>query len=255
MNAAEQLDDHRSGGRLPGVPLAESPAGQQDTEAGAGIRIHQEEHALAHLRRLLYAQRRHDSMVDGVVQEEHLGRIHQHCQQRVEFMGEHPVHAGAQQAGYPRNGMPYHQIAGYGQQHGDYAEGEIVYQHLEAGADFPLHQLVEAFHAPAGDRTHYHRSQEHGGVGTYDDAHGRNGARHSPSVAADVLAGRERYQRRQQVLEHRRDQLGNVLVGPPASGDKYGSDKAPGDERPDIGHHHGAEGASEFLDFLFHYRM
>ena len=195
MYAAQELDHDGAGSGLFSAALAESPACQQDTEARAGVGINQEEHALPYLRRLLDAQRGHDAVVHRIVEEQHLGGVYQHGQQRIQLVGEHPVHTRGEAAGNPRNRVADHHVSRDCKQHRDDTEGEVVHQHFEAGAHLSLDQFVETLYAPSGDRSHYHCSEEHRSIGTDYHAHGGNCACHSPSVAADVLACRKGYQR------------------------------------------------------------
>ena len=148
--------------------------------------------------------------------------------------------------------MPYDEIARYRKQHGDDAQGEIVHKHLEAGAYLALDQLVELPHAPAGNGTHDHGTEEHGSVRADNHAHRSHRSRDAAPVAAYVLSGGEGDQHGEHILQHRGHHPGHVLVGPPPAGDENGRDKAPGYESADIRHHHSAQGAPEFLNLLFH---
>ena len=252
MNTAKELDNHGAGGRLLGVALAERPASKQDTQAGTGVRVHQEQHRLSHIGGLLNAQRSHYAMVDRIVKEEYLGRIDQHGQERIHLVGEHPVDPVAQAVGNPRNRVPYDQIARYGKEHGNYAEREIVNQHLEAGAYLALHEAVEFLDAPARYGTHYHGPEEHGRIGAYDYSHRGHCACHAAPVSAYVFTGGESYKGREKILEHRGDHIGYALVWPPSAGNEDGGDKPPGNKCSDIGHYHGAQRPAELLYLFFH---
>ena len=95
----------------------------------------------------------------------------------------------------------------------DDAGGEVVDQHLEAGLDPVLEELVEQLEQVRGERADDHRAEEHRHVGADDDAHGGDGADHGAALAVDQPAAGVADQDRQQHGDHRVDQLGEVSLG------------------------------------------
>lgn len=75
MDTAEEVNDGSTGSRSLRGAAAEEHVSQQDAEAGAGVGLKQEEDGLALVQGLLDAQRCEDTVVDGVVEEEDLGRL------------------------------------------------------------------------------------------------------------------------------------------------------------------------------------
>lgn len=75
VDSAQEVDDRSTGSRCPCSTTAEEHVGQQDAQAGAGVGFEQEQDGLALVQRLLDAQRCQYAVVDGVVQEEDLGRL------------------------------------------------------------------------------------------------------------------------------------------------------------------------------------
>ncbi|MNI75591.1 hypothetical protein D3C73_1317580 [compost metagenome] len=84
MDATEEMDDRCTGSRSLRGAAAKEHIRQQDAEARAGVGFEEEKHRLALLQRLLDAQRRQHAMVDGVVEEQDLGRLNEDAGQREE---------------------------------------------------------------------------------------------------------------------------------------------------------------------------
>ena len=78
MDAAEELDDQRTGGGGLGGSDAEDGEGQQQPHTGPGVGLQQEQHRLSGLTgSLVDTQRGEHTVVDRVVEEEDLGRFDQ----------------------------------------------------------------------------------------------------------------------------------------------------------------------------------
>ena len=101
VDAAEELDDRRGRGGALGQPGAEDRVREQQTDAGAGVRLQQEQDRLARLGGLLDAQRGEHAVVDRVVQEQHLRRLDDDAGQRQQAVFDQPVDAVAQAVGHP----------------------------------------------------------------------------------------------------------------------------------------------------------
>ena len=91
MDAAEEVDDDRAGGGGLGDALAEQREGEQQAQARAGVGLEQEQDRLAGVLRLGGAQRGQDALVDGVVQEQDLGRLDEDRGQRQQAVGDQGV--------------------------------------------------------------------------------------------------------------------------------------------------------------------
>ena len=82
-------------------PSPKNRVGKQQTEARAGVGLQQEQDRLALFSGLLDAQRGQHAMVDGVVEEQHLGRLDDDAGQRQQAVFDQPVHAAAEGVGEP----------------------------------------------------------------------------------------------------------------------------------------------------------
>ena len=76
-----------------GLVLAEEAGGKQDAKARAGVGLQHEHDGLAHLAHLGGADGREDAVVDGVVEEEDLSRLHEHREQREQAEAHEQVDA------------------------------------------------------------------------------------------------------------------------------------------------------------------
>ena len=251
MDATEEVNDGGTGGGLLGGATAEHHVCQQHPQTRTRVRFDQEEDGATLLGGLLDPQRREDAVVDGVVEEEDLGRFDEDGSQRQQTVGDQEVDATGQGAGEHLDEGTYDEEGEDGAQHADDAGGEVVDQHLEAALDPAFHRLVEALDGPATQGADHHGAHEHGDVGTDDDAHGGDGTDHGTPLTPDQLAAGIANQQGQQVGDHGADQLGQGFVWQPAGGDEEGGNEAPGDEGAYVGHDHIGQEASKilYLDF------
>ena len=116
----------------------------------------------------------------------------------------------------------------------------------------PDNNAVEPADRISRQRTHDHRADEHRNIAADDHADGGNGADHPAPLPGDVAPCGVGDQQRQEVGQHRPDQLCELSVGPPSLRDEKRGDESPRDERADIGHDHAAQGPAELLDLLSH---
>ena len=251
MDAAEEVNDGGASRGLLGRTTTEHHVGQQHAHARARVRFNQEEDGAAVLGRLLDPQRREDAVVDGVVEEQDLGRLDEDGGERQHVVFHQEADATGQQAGEHLDEGANHEEGEDGQQHADKAGGEVVDQHLEAALDATVHRLVEALDGPATERADHHGAHEHGDIGSHDDTHGGDGTDHAAALTAHQFAAGVANQQRQQVGDHGADQLGQGFIGQPAGGDEEGGNKAPGDKGAYVGHDHIGQEASKilYLDF------
>ena len=252
VDTAEELDDYGAGCRLAHIAAAEKTAGQQYAQPGPGIRFQQEHDRLPGFAGLLDADRREDAVVQGIIEEQHLGRLDQKRHERQQSVADHDLHAVADQQRQPRHRTADDPIAQYGQQHTEDAYREIAHEHLEARLYASLRKFVEPPDRIPAQRAHDHGSDEHRDVAADDDAHGGNGPDYPAAFAGDVAPGRIGDQQRQQVGQHRVDQACHLGVGPPSRGDEERRDESPRDERTDVGHDHAAQSPAKFLYLLSH---
>lgn len=249
---AEDFSKVIHGGDIANFAAAEKPAGQQYAQPGAWIRFQQEHDRLPGFAGLLDADRREDAVVQGIIEEQHLGRLDQKRHERQQSVADHDLHAVADQQRQPRHRTADDPIAQYGQQHTEDAYREIAHEHLEARLYASLRKFVEPPDRIPAQRAHDHGSDEHRDIAADDDAHGGNGPDYPAAFAGDVAPGRIGDQQRQQVGQHRVDQACHLGVGPPSRGDEERRDESPRDERADVGHDHAAQGPAEFLYLLSH---
>ena len=253
MDAAQQVDDDRAGGGLAGLlVLAAEPVGQQDAQAGAGVRLQHIHDGAAGLGGLPRADGAEDAVVDGVVEEEHLGRLDEDGHQGQQPVGDEDVHPGGQDGEDDRHQRADDVVPQHRQHQAQDAGREVVDQHLEAGGDVPLGPAVKGADGKAGQRAHRHGAHQHGVVGAADAAHHRDGGDDPAAVPGHHVAALARDQDGQQIVQHRVHDAGQVGVGQPARLDEEGGQKAPGDERADVGHDHAAEEFAKAADFFFH---
>lgn len=190
VDTAEELDDYGAGRRLARITAAEKPAGQQYAQPGPGIRLQQEHDRLPGFAGLLDADRREDAVVQGIIEEQHLGRLDQKRHERQQSVADHDLHAVADQQRQPRHRTADDPIAQYGQQHTEDAYREIAHEHLEARLYASLRKFVEPPDRIPAQRAHDHGSDEHRDVAADDDAHGGNGPDYPAAFAGDVAPGR-----------------------------------------------------------------
>ena len=190
--------------------------------------------------------------VQGIIEEQHLGRLDQKRHERQQSVADHDLHAVADQQRQPSHRTADDPIAQYGQQHTEDAYREIAHEHHEARLYASLRKFVEPPDRIPAQRAHDHGSDEHRDVAADDDAHGGNGPDYPAAFAGDVAPGRIGDQQRQQVGQHRVDQACHLGVGPPSRGDEERRDESPRDERADVGHDHAAQSPAEFLYLLSH---
>ena len=206
-------------------------------------------------------------MVDGVVEEEHLGGLDEQRDRGEHARLDQPADTGAE---------PFHDLVDDGSQQEEAAQrhderedarAEHVDQHLEAGLDLALPELVKLLHEPCGERRHDHRTDEHvhlaeaafafGSVGielvdqpvrTSDDTERRERADNTAAHVVDHLAARIGDEQRKQVVDRRIDERRDCLVRERPHFDEQGGDDAPRDQRGDVRHDHSREERAELLN-------
>ena len=234
--------------RLLGVATAEDHVGKQQAETRTRVGFDQENQRLALRGSLLDAERGEDAMVDGVVEEQHLGRLDQDRGKRDKTGADQGVNARAERRRNMLNNRADDREGDHGEDHAEDTGREVVDQHLEAWTDLAVDEPVELLNRPAAERPHQHGAEEHRNVGANDDASRDDGTHNGAALAIDQLAAGIAQEKRQKIGDHRTDKLGEELVREPAGRDEESSNDAPGDKRANIGHHHAAQEAAHLLD-------
>ena len=252
VDAAEKLDNHGSRSRLARISPAEKPVCEQYAQSGTGVGFEQEHDRLPRFAGLFDADRREDSVIDGVVEKQHLGRLHEKRHKRQQSVAYDQLGTAAYEHRQAGDHAADNIVAQNGQQHAENADREVADEHFEACLHAPLDHAVEPADRISRQRTHDHRADEHRNIAADDHADGGNGADHPAPLPGDVAPCGVGDQQRQEVGQHRPDQLCELSVGPPSLRDEKRGDESPRDERADIGHDHAAQGPAELLDLLSH---
>ena len=134
---------------------------------------------------LLNTQRREDTVVDCVVQEQDFRWFYEDRSQWQHVMNNHEVNARRQYFGQDFNRRADTHECQNRQNHTDDASGEVVHQHFKARFDFAVYPRVEMFNRPATQRASNHRAEEHRHIRTDDNTHGGDCTHHTTTVATD----------------------------------------------------------------------
>ena len=206
MNAAEELDDDRAGSRSLGRADTEEGKRQEESETGSGVCLDEEQNRLAGLGCLLDPQRREDTVVDGVVQEQHLRRFDDDRHERQQVHRDEPTDRATKDCADAEHDGAEHEEPDDREDHSEDAGGEVVDQHLEAGLDLAVPDPVHPLGHESSERAHDHGTEEHRDVGADDDTHGRDRRDHTTALAVDHATTSVGDQKRQQVDNHRADE-------------------------------------------------
>ena len=252
MDTAQEVNDDCTRRGALGTALAHQAVCQQDAKARARVCFQQEENGLACFLHLLDAHRGENTVINGVVQEQHLGRFHKNRSHRQKPIINQQAYTGSHGIGQGCNNRAdgFH---GNQCQHGcQNAQGEVVHQHLKARLDMAVHGLVKLLDNPGRQRAYNHGAQEHRHLCTDNYAHGGCGTDDAAPLACYHLAACVGNQKRQHHRSHRPHQRSELFIWQPAGRDKHGCNQAPGNKCPDIRHYHAAQKSSEDLQFFFH---
>ena len=248
MDATEEVDDDGAGSGAAQRFLAEEPHRQQDSQAGSRVRFHHEQDGLSHFLRLRRTQRGQDTVVDGVVQEQHFRGFHDDGGQRQQAVVHQDLDPLTEQVDQETDDGTDPEAGQNGHDHADDAEGEVVNEHLEPARHPAVDRPVELLEDPSGERPHDHGAQEHGGVAADDHAHRRQGPDDRAALSVDHPAARVADEDGKQVGDDRGHHGGQGLVGCPPLRYEEGGEQTPGYECTDVGHDHPRQVASEALD-------
>lgn len=102
--------------------------------------------------RLLNTQRREDTVVDSVVQEQDFRRFNEDRCQRQHVMDNHEVNARRQNFGQDFNRRANAEECQNREDHPDNTGGEVVHQHLETGLNLTVYPAIKMFNRPAAQR-------------------------------------------------------------------------------------------------------
>ena len=243
-----------AGRRGLGNAAPEHRVGHQQAQAGAGVRLEQEQDRRTLFGGLVDAEWGQHAVVDRVVEEQHLGRLDDDRREREQAVVDQRLDPVAESVGDPADDRLDHRVAEDGHHAAEDADAEVVDEHLEAGLDPPGDQVVEQLQQVRRQRAEDEGTQDHDltaegqrrrpvvepdRVGSGDDrAEHRDRTDDGSALAVHHPAAGVRHQGRDEHDDHRPDHLGQVRVGCPAVRDEEGSDEPEGDERPRVGHHH-----------------
>ena len=253
MNTAEEMNDDSGGRRFLRSSLAIQPVCQKHAEARSRVGAQQEEDRLSGLRRLLDAQRSEDTLGNSVIQEQHSRRLHEDRVKNHQALIHQPLHTGREECIQSLENRSCDGLCQQAEHHTDNTDGEIVHQHLEAGRNLAIDQLVKFLNDPAAQGTQNHRACQHGNAGTHDTAHGQQRAHDTTTFLVYKLAAGVAHQKWQQIFQNRILQLCKKFIWKPASRYKHGSQETPGYKCSDIRQNHRRQKATQRLYLLLHH--
>ena len=149
MDTAQEVNDDCTRRGALGTALAHQAVCQQDAKARARVCFQQEENGLACFLHLLDAHRGENTVVNSIVQEQHLCRFHKNRSHRQQAVVNQHTYTGSHGIGQGCNNRAdgFH---GNQCQHGcQNSQGEVVHQHLEARLDMAVHGLVKLLDNPS----------------------------------------------------------------------------------------------------------
>ncbi len=192
---------------------------------------------------LFDADRGEDSVIYGVVEEQHLCRLYDYGNQRQKFMRDYSLGCCAENCCEPFDSTSYYAESENREQHSDDADGKVVDQHLESAFNPSLDEIVEFLDGDSAERTHYHCSDEHRDICSGYDSDCCDCSRDATSVACDIFTGGVGYENRQKVVQCRGYYLCQMFVRQPSGRDEKCGDESPGNECPYVRHYHRAHRA------------
>src|SRR6184192_1509924 len=191
-------------------------------------------------------------VLDRVVQEENLGDLDRDVRQRQHACVDQRVHEVPECGRERVEHRPDHDETEHGKDRPEDAGGEVVREHLEAGRDLSFGGAVELLDEPGAERPDDHRAEEHGNARPDDDAGGHDRSDNAAAVPIDELPTGVPDEEREQIRDHRPDELREVLVrGPPRWNEERG-DESPRDERADVRDDHCGQVAAKALNSFLH---
>ncbi|MND88119.1 hypothetical protein D3C80_801340 [compost metagenome] len=199
--------------------------------------------------RLLNTQRREDTVVNRVIEEQDFRRFNKDRRQRQHVVNDHEVNASSQHFRQHFNRRANAEERQNRQDHTDDASGEVVHQHFEAGFDFAINPNVEFLNRPAAQRTGNHCTEEHRHIRADDHAHGRNCTDYATTITADQTTTGKTDEQWQQIGNHWANKLRQGFARQPSCWNEQSGDDTPRDKRADIWHHHVAEETTKALYF------
>ena len=215
VDTTQEVNDSRAARRLFSAAATEEHVRQQNAHPRTRVSFDQEEDRLAEVVRLLNTQRREDTVVDGVVEEQDFRRFNKDRRQRQHFMHHHEVNACRQNFGQDFNRRADAEESQNRKDHTDDASGEVIHQHFKTGLDLTVYPHIKTFDRPAAQRTGNHCAEEHWHIGTDDNAHGGDSADHTATIAANQTTTGITDEQRQQIGDHRANQFRQRFVRQP----------------------------------------
>ncbi len=252
VDPAQEFNDQGTGCGFPCAALSKQAVGQQQSQTRSGVGFNQEEDGLPGFRHLVHAHGCEHAVVDGVVQEQHLGGFHDHAgqpQQSVVHQEGDPGFQGTvERQAHRFDG----QTAKNRQDGAENAGGEVREQHLETLRGARLDVGIHFLHAPSAEGTGNHGTDEHRRFGPGGDTRRGTGTYDGSPVPIHHFAPGIGNQDRQQKPLHGGDKGVQRFIRTPARGNEQCGDDSPGNEDGDIRHDHSRKEPAKGLQFLFH---
>src|SRR5439155_7409399 len=204
------------------------------------------------LRRVDNSERGKHAVVDRIVQEENLGDLDRDVREGQHAYVDQRVHKVPECSRERVEHGPDHDETEHGEDRPEDAGGEVIRQHLEAGRDLFLGEAIELLDEPGAERPDDHRAEEHGNARPDDDAGGHDRSDNAAAVPVDELPTGVSDEEREQIRDHRPDELRERLVRGPARWNEERGDESPRDKCADVRYDHCGEIAAETLHALLH---
>ena len=207
MDSSQEVNDDSSRSRVLGrLVLCKCPVCQEHSESRTRVGFEHVHDGLSRCLDLLGTDRCKDAVVDGIVQEQHLGRLNEDGCQREQVVVDEYVYTGSKHAQYYSHYRTGYVVSEDSNEHSDNTYREVVDKHFEAGRHSGFHEAVKLLDDPARERSHDHGAHQHrlsfSSADTGNSSHYCNGAHDTTAVSAYHSASCKCYQSRKQVREH-----------------------------------------------------
>src|SRR6266498_3017389 len=110
-------------------------------------------------------------MVDGIVEEQDLGRFNEDGSQWQKSGSDEPIDQSTSRIAECIHHRANHNIGNQNEDDSQYTSREVVDQHLKANGDLLFPQLVKLLDRPTTKGTHDHGTEEHRDVRSDNDTH------------------------------------------------------------------------------------
>src|SRR5699024_9498413 len=138
MNSTEEMDDGSSISICFCVSFSEYTVSQQDSDTGARVGFQQEQHGFAQFGKLCGSKRSQNTLTNGIVQKQYLGRLDEDGCQRKQCSLLQEGYACGEQSGEGTDGRSQGHIAHDGEQGADDGHGQVSNQQLKSNRNMRL---------------------------------------------------------------------------------------------------------------------